>query len=206
MRFSDVTSVLFRAPRKIMVRLSRYWNLLRFRAEGVEFGGSCVIEGCAAVYRRKGARIIVGDGFHLTGGHFINKISRTQSACICAEDGAVIRIGKNVGMSSPAMWARTSITVNDSANIGADCIIMDHDAHSLDWQDRRDYDGRDRKNIRTAPVVIGEDALIGARSIILKGVTVGNRSIVGAGSVVACDIPDDEIWAGAPAKFIRKIQ
>ena len=46
---------------------------------------------------------------------------------------------------------------------------------------------------------------IGANSIILKGVTIGERSIIGAGSVVTKNIPDDEIWAGNPAKFIRKI-
>ena len=43
------------------------------------------------------------------------------------------------------------------------------------------------------------------RSIILKGVTIGENSVVGAGSVVTKDIPSGEVWAGNPAKFIRKI-
>lgn len=57
----------------------------------------------------------------------------------------------------------------------------------------------------SAPVIIEDNAFIGARSIILKGVTIGANSIIGAGSVVTKSIPANEIWAGNPAKFIRKI-
>lgn len=56
------------------------------------------------------------------------------------------------------------------------------------------------------PVVIKNGVFIGANSIILKGVTIGEKAIVGAGSVVTRSIPDGEIWAGNPAKFIRKIK
>ena len=59
--------------------------------------------------------------------------------------------------------------------------------------------------ILTRPVVIRDGAFIGAHSIILKGVTVGEKSVVGAGSVVTRSIPDGEIWAGNPARFIRKL-
>lgn len=47
--------------------------------------------------------------------------------------------------------------------------------------------------------------IIGACSIVLKGVTIGKNSVVGAGSVVTKSIPDNEVWAGNPAKFIRKV-
>ena len=60
-------------------------------------------------------------------------------------------------------------------------------------------------DIKSAPVLIKEGAFIGAHSIILKGVTIGKHSIIGAGSVVTKSIPDGEIWAGNPARFIRKI-
>lgn len=57
----------------------------------------------------------------------------------------------------------------------------------------------------TSPVVIKDGAFIGAHCIILKGVTIGENSIVGAGSVVTKSIPDGEIWAGNPVKFIRRV-
>lgn len=82
-------------------------------------------------------------------------------------------------------------------------MIFDTDFHSLDWRDRKD--GTDIQKRKKSPVVIKSLAFIGANSIILKGVTIGERSIVGAGSVVTKDIPDGEIWAGNPAQFIREI-
>ena len=77
------------------------------------------------------------------------------------------------------------------------------DFHSLDPIIRAS--SKDQKHRKSAPVTIKHDAFIGARCIILKGVTIGENSIVGAGSVVTKSIPDNEIWAGNPAKFIRKI-
>lgn len=63
----------------------------------------------------------------------------------------------------------------------------------------------DQKCKNNAPVVIEDNVFIGARSIILKGVTIGENSIVGAGSVVTRSIPSNQIWGGNPAKFIRNL-
>lgn len=53
-------------------------------------------------------------------------------------------------------------------------------------------------------VRIKKNAFIGTGTIITKPVTIGERAIVGAGSIVTKNIPDDEVWAGNPARFIRK--
>lgn len=53
-------------------------------------------------------------------------------------------------------------------------------------------------------VYIGDNAFIGARTIISKPIKIGKNAVVGAGSVVTKDIPDGEVWAGNPARFIRK--
>ena len=53
-------------------------------------------------------------------------------------------------------------------------------------------------------VVIGERVFLGINTIITKNVTIGNDSIIGAGSIVTKDIPANEIWAGNPARFIKK--
>ena len=83
-------------------------------------------------------------------------------------------------------------------NIGADTLILDTDAHHLDWKERRDGGERNSK-----PIVIEDDVFIGTRSIVLKGVTIGARSIIGAGSVVSKNIPADCIAAGNPCRIIR---
>lgn len=79
---------------------------------------------------------------------------------------------------------------------------MDTDAHSLNYVDRRDGDV-DMSNRVDRPIVIEDDVLIGAYTIVLKGVTIGARSVIGAGSVVTKDIPADCVAAGNPAKVIK---
>ena len=55
-------------------------------------------------------------------------------------------------------------------------------------------------------IELGDDVFIGVNSIVTKGVTIGDRSIIAAGSIVVKSIPNDEIWGGNPAKFLKKIK
>ena len=64
---------------------------------------------------------------------------------------------------------------------------------------------KDLSTVKTAPIVIEDDVLIGSRCIILKGVTIGARSVIGAGSIVTKSIPPDCIAAGNPCKVIRSM-
>lgn len=191
-------------PDKTLAAFSIIPNRLRFISEGVSLGPRSRIRGWVKLVRKRGAEISIGERFNFSSGLNINRISRRQIGCICAEEGAKIIIGDNVGMSSPCLWARNSITVGNNVNIGACCVIMDHDAHSLNYELRRSR-ADELGDIASAPIVIGDDVLIGTGCYILKGVHIGPRSIVGAGSVVTHDVPPDEIWAGNPARFIRRI-
>ncbi len=115
---------------------------------------------------------------------------------------AELIIGDNCGFSGTSIFAAKSIKIGDYCNFGGNTFIWDTDFHPLDYNDRRtNIIGK----INTAPIVIGNDVFVGANSIILKGVTIGDKAIIGAGSVVTKNIPNGEIWAGNPAKFIRKI-
>lgn len=85
---------------------------------------------------------------------------------------------------------------------------MDSDAHNLDFRVRnaKSKIGKMSKDVltaKTAPIVIEDDVLIGTRCIILKGVTIGARSVIGSGSIVTKSIPPDCIAAGNPCKVIR---
>lgn len=84
--------------------------------------------------------------------------------------------------------------------IGGNVKIYDTDFHWVDYNKRIITEGG-----KSTEVVIKDGFFIGAHSIILKSVIIGERSVIGAGSVVTKDIPDDELWAGNPAKFVRKL-
>lgn len=120
-------------------------------------------------------------------------------------DNCEIRIGDNVGISQTTLIAHANIIIEDNVKIGGGTCIYTSDFHSLNKDYRRKSE-EDYKNRKTASVHIKEDVFIGARCLILKGVTIGEGSIIGAGSVVTKSIPPNEIWAGNPAKFIRSIQ
>ena len=83
-------------------------------------------------------------------------------------------------------------------------MIFDTNFHSTNWQDRADRD-IDTQKAKTSPIHIGDYAFIGAHCIIGKGITIGEKSIIAAGSVVTRDVPACEIWGGNPANFIKKI-
>ncbi|MBQ9230719.1 MAG: acyltransferase [Prevotella sp.] len=108
-------------------------------------------------------------------------------------------------MSNTIIFCMNEIVIGDYVNIGGQCLIMDSNFHSLNWEERMIPED-DKKNARTAPVHIGSHVFIGARTIICKGVTIGDKAIVSAGSVVVCNIPPLEIWGGNPAKFIKRLE
>lgn len=83
-------------------------------------------------------------------------------------------------------------------------MINDSNHHSIDWRVRGT--SNDGKNAVSKPIIIGDYVFIGARSIILKGVTIGEKAIVAAGSAVVKDVPPLTIVAGNPAKVIKQLQ
>jgi acetyltransferase-like isoleucine patch superfamily enzyme len=127
-------------------------------------------------------------------------INKKISIRVC--ENAELIIGNNCGFSGTSIYASKSITIGNYCNFGGNTFIWDTDFHPLHYKDRRIHK---ISEITSLSIKIGDDVFIGANSIILKGVTIGSRTIIGAGSVVTKDIPSDEIWAGNPIKFIRKI-
>ena len=89
---------------------------------------------------------------------------------------------------------------------------MDTDAHNLDYRirnsEKKDSRGRsiDGCTASSALIVIEDDVLIGTRCIILKGVIIGARTVIGSGSVVTKSIPADCIAAGNPCRVIKYIE
>lgn len=162
----------------------------------VTFYGKCIFR------ISKGAKVTIGDNFTCQAGSFAS-IDCTPESKIQVENEGMLIIGTNVGMSSIVLHCWNSITIEDNVKIGAGCLLMDTNFHSTDSAVRATME--DQEHVKTLPVLIKKNAFVGARSIICKGVTIGHNSIIAAGSVVVKDIPDNEIWGGNPAKFIKKL-
>lgn len=182
-----------------------YYNRLKLDLLGVKKGKHCIVHGAVRLSLGKNADVNIGDNFCFLSGRTLNPLSRNLRGSICVNDNAQLTIGNDVSVSSVVLWSHQSITIGSHVDIGANTIIMDSDAHSLDYQKRRNIVD-DLSNKNDSPIVIGDDVLIGANCIILKGVTIGNRSVVGAGAVVTKSIPDDCIAAGNPAKIIKDMR
>lgn len=152
---------------------------------------------------RHGGLLVIGDNFAMNNGLSGNVIGYGVPCCISVADNCHVTIGRNVGMSQTTIIAHSNVTIMDNVKLGGGVKIYTSDFHSLHSSIRSTED--DIKSRICAPVTIGNDVFIGAGCLVLKGVSIGDCSIVGAGSVVTKSIPSNEIWAGNPAKFIRKI-
>lgn len=155
-----------------------------------------------------GRLIIQGHGVYKFGKHLtiysketVNPIGGNKTVFQTINGGRIV-LGDYVGMSHAILSSRREICIEDYVLIGAGVKIFDHDFHSLSYEQRMKKEDR---YVKSEPVLIKEGTFVGTQAMILKGVTLGKRSIIGAGSVVTKDIPDGEVWAGNPAKFIGKV-
>ncbi|HTI61592.1 acyltransferase [Mucilaginibacter sp.] len=146
----------------------------------------------------------IGENFLMNNGKRFNVIGRQQPCYFIVYNNAVLEIGNNVGISGSAFICFKGISIGNNVRIGGNVAVYDTDFHSLNKYHRRD--GKlDIANTQSRKVIIEDDVFIGAHSTILKGVTIGEGAIIGAGSVVAKSVPKNEIWAGNPAKFIKSV-
>lgn len=195
-------------PRKLRMKFFLYMNRKWLRWGGAKVGDNASIFNRVYFQKHPTAKCIIGDYFTLTSGESINPLSRNIKACIYLEKDAELIIGDHVGMSSPSIWVAKSIHIGDNTMIGSDCMILDTDCHSLYPEIRsiaHTFPLDEHENANIAPINIGKDVMIGARCIILKGVAIGDRSVIAAGSVVTKSVPEGEIWGGNPAKFIKQL-
>lgn len=137
-------------------------------------------------------------------------------------DGIIANLNENgkikigdysyVGPNS-RIWSYKNVVIGNHVLISHNCNIFDSNCHPIDYQVRqKDYEnilfcggGNKNDEVECAEVIINDDVWIGANSCILKGVTIGARSIVGAGSVVTKSVPEDVIVAGNPAVVVKHL-
>ena len=137
--------------------------------------------------------------------------STVHAKLVGERSGSAISIGDRCFIGRSTIISASAVTIGDDVLISWGCFIVDHDSHSLDWE-RRKRDvlawrmgNKDWTDVPVRSVVIGDKAWIGFNSIVLKGVSIGERAIVAAGSVVTRDVPAATVVAGNPARVIREI-
>jgi acetyltransferase-like isoleucine patch superfamily enzyme len=166
-------------------------------------GKNNVFNGSPILKIAQHSKIIFGDNL-LVNSDVMSNVAGIITPCIFAtiRQGAEIKIGNNVGVSSVSIVSATRIIIDDEVQIGAGSCIWDTDFHPIDpnlrIQSKTDH-------YHTKQIHIKRNVFIGARSIILKGVTIGENSVIGAGSVVVSNVPDNTIYAGNPACLIKNI-
>lgn len=184
----------------LSIRIYPTYNRFICKLKKVRYGQNFQIVGKISIIGP--GEITIGNNFYMTNGEHINPISANQQGSFFTDSSnAKITIGNNVGMSSTRLWIHDSLTIGNYVKIGGGVLIIDTDCHPIDYNVRR----ISNEGTKSAPIVIEDDVWIGAQSIVLKGVTIGARSIIGAGSVVTRSIPADCIAGGNPCKVIKKL-
>ena len=144
----------------------------------------------------------------------VNAHSTILGELLIFPSGGEITIGMGCFLGENSrIWSMDRVEIGDHVLISHNVTLMDTDSHELN-ADERAVTGLEmlvqglpsqKGNIATAPIRLGDHVWVGIGSIILKGVSIGEKSIVAAGSVVTKDVPPLTLVAGNPARPIRSL-
>lgn len=128
------------------------------------------------------------------------------------KENSGIEIGDRVYIGgSTKLICAERIYIEDDVMVSWGCTIIDHDAHPILWNDRKNdvtdwfHGEKNWKHVISKPVTIKSKAWLGFNVIVLKGITIGEGAIIGAGSVVTKDVDPFTIVAGNPARFVKNV-
>ncbi|MCC9651536.1 acyltransferase [Vibrio sp. MA64] len=134
----------------------------------------------------------------------LTKMARLGEGCIILRNTSIsnpnsLTLGNNSGIGVNAkLDCSAPITIGDRCLMGPDVMMFTSD-HVWDKNANTYFNS----GVTSAPIVIRDDAWIGARCIVLKGVTIGKGATIAAGSVVTKSVPDFAVVGGVPAKLIK---
>jgi acetyltransferase-like isoleucine patch superfamily enzyme len=167
------------------------------RLNKIQTGRRCRFAGQPVLSVARGARVSLGDDVLVNSRPDSNVAGIPHPTIFAAlESSSRIEIGDGTGISGASIVARSTITIGKRVLVGAGTCIWDTDFHPLDPERRREHATQGAKY---AAITIEDEVFIGARSLILKGVSIGRGAVIGAGSVVTKDVNAGDIVAGNPA-------
>ena len=187
-------------PRRLAIA---YWSQLAqlsFFRSSVSRPRGFVAKGPISLRRVGSGQMVLGDNMTLVGSSQFNRVGVNHPPQVVVCDNATLRIGNEFKMTGGTIFCAEEITIGEHVMFGANSKVFDTDFHPIDWRQRRENGPAE-----TAPVHIGDDVWLCTNVTVLKGVTIGARSVIAAGSVVTRDIPADCLAGGTPAKPIRNL-
>lgn len=195
--------MLLRLLNKILRKnyINTIYNLSILKYRKVKYDRTLKIYGKIYCVASREGNVIIGKNVKIKSSLKSNPIGGQSRTILFARENASITIGNNTGISNSAIVAHSSISIGNNVLIGGGTKIYDTDFHSINFKER----GKKNESIKTAPIIIRDNVFIGAHTIILKGVTIGEGAVIGAGSVITHNVPAMEVWAGNPAKYIKTI-
>lgn len=162
---------------------------------GIRIGQGCYFLGLTRFKRHPGSHITIGSKCRFNSLPASNWIGVNRPCLLSTlTEGAHLSIGEGCGFSGTVIACAERITIGNNVRCGANTLINDTDWHSDDSRI-----GQDK------PVEIGDNVWLGVNVTVLKGVTIGEDTIVGAGSIVTKSLPAGVVAAGVPARVIRTI-
>jgi acetyltransferase-like isoleucine patch superfamily enzyme len=194
-------NVLRKQRKKLLKSSSTIITYAFCKLYGVNLGKGIGFWKRPVIYRELDSIIVIG-GQCVFRSDLDSNLLGGNKRCILSTHAAnaEIRIGQKCAFTGVTIGALKQIILGDEVLVGVNSIITDFDWHALDPHDR---DNKEKMIAR--PVNIGNRVWIGANCTILKGVSIGENTIVGSGSVVTKDLPANSICAGNPCKVIRLI-
>jgi carbonic anhydrase/acetyltransferase-like protein (isoleucine patch superfamily) len=195
-RFDQVRFALFCAQWRHALQIDHPVSPnLRYTRLHVEPGGVWRLGRGVATERRRGNEVLIERGGQLTLGERVWLRTQHETNRITVFAGARIEIGDDTLVNGAMLHAKREITIGRNALIGFGARVIDADLHDLDSETPE----------RVAPVKIGDRVWIGADTVVLRGVSIGDDSVVGAGSIVTRDLPSRVLALGSPARVVREI-
>ena len=169
------------------------YNKIRAFYWGVQLGKNTKFRGHCYFKKAVDSKIIIGDNF--TAVSIVNQSNLVKRPCTIQTNSrnALLEIGNNVGMSGCIIACFKHVKIGNNVKIGGNCTIFDGDFHAEDYRS-----GEPKE------VVIGDNVWLGYDVIVLKGVHIGESTMIGAGSVVTKDIPANCVAAGCPCKVLKQ--
>ena len=168
---------------------------IQLRKHGVTYGKK--LRGNPCILRNKG-KIELGHSVFLNS-YPDGELYRT--GLMAHLNSSVIRIGDNCSLNGTIIHSRNAVVIGNNCMFGPGVIILDNDSHNPSIDPERRRQGK----VGESPVVIGNNVWVGMRSIIMKGVHIGDNSIIAAGSIVTKSVPSNSLFGGNPADFIKEL-